>query len=235
MSNTYLDLLAYFGIGGAHPGGFDLTESILENENILSNESVLDIGCGTGQTAAYLAEKFKCQVTAIDNHPIMVEKAKKRFKNNNPPIKVIEGDAENLSFADDSFDLIIAESVIAFTNISKTLSELSRVLKNTGSMIIIEMTTEQNLPQGLRKEIRNLYGIRQVLSEEEWLSVLRQAGFTKIETIETPSELLPSELTDINQSENIHPKLFDLLEKHHQFTLQNNRYLGYRVFKCHLF
>ena len=34
MSNDYLDLLAYFGIGGAHPGGFALTKSILEDENI---------------------------------------------------------------------------------------------------------------------------------------------------------------------------------------------------------
>ena len=71
-------------------------------------------------------------MTAIDKHPIMVEKAKKRLKNNNPPIKLIEGDAESLGFADDSFDLIIAESVIVFTNISKTLHELARVLKDIG-------------------------------------------------------------------------------------------------------
>lgn len=234
MANMYLDLLAYFGVGSAHPGGFRLTQSILENENILPVETVLDVGCGTGQTAAFLAKKFHCQVTAIDKHPIMIEKAEERFKNNNPPIKVIEGDAENLSFADDSFDFAIAESVIVFTNISKTLDELARVLKNTGRMIIIEMVVEPNLPIDLQKEIRNLYGIREVLREEEWISRLHQAGFTKIEMIKTPPTLSPSELQDINQSENIQSKFYDLWEKHHQFIVQNHHFIGYRVFKCHL-
>ena len=81
MSNAYIDILAYFGIGGAHPGGFNLTQSILDAENIPPTQSVLDIGCGTGQTAAFLAERFNCQVTAIDKHPVMVQKARIRFVN----------------------------------------------------------------------------------------------------------------------------------------------------------
>ncbi|SES19004.1 class I SAM-dependent methyltransferase [Psychrobacillus sp. OK032] len=206
----------------------------MEDENIQRTEAVLDLGCGTGQTAAYLAERFHCQLTAIDKHPIMVEKAKERLKNNNPPIQLIEGDAENLRFADDSFDLVIAESVIAFTHISKTLDELARVIKNTGRMIIIEMTAEQNPTEALQREIFSLYGIREVLTEEEWRAKLQQAGFTKIETIKTPSALIPSELHDVNQSKNIHSKFFDLWEKHDQFVLQNNHFIGFRVFKCHL-
>lgn len=234
MSNDYLDLLAYFGIGGAHPGGFALTKSILGAENIQPTEAVLDIGCGTGQTAAYLANEFNCQVTAIDKHPIMVEKAKMRLKNNNPPIKLIEGDAESLGFADDSFDLAIAESVIVFTNISKTLHELARVLKDSGRMILIEMTAEQKLPEALQKEIRRLYGIQEVLNEEEWKLKLQQAGFTKIETIQTPTALIHTELNDIHQSKNIDSKLYDLWDEHHQFILHNNESIRYRVFKCHL-
>src|SRR6185437_15326187 len=115
MVNTYLDLVAYFGIGGAHPGGFSLTQSILEDEKIQPFESVLDIGCGTGQTAAFLAQRFKCHVTAIDNHSIMIKKARERFGNDDSSVLVIEGDAQNLDLLDNSFDLIIAESVISFT------------------------------------------------------------------------------------------------------------------------
>ena len=129
MHNNYLDLVANFGIGGAHPGGFSLTQSILENENIQPYESVLDIGCGTGQTAAFLAQRFQCQVTAVDNHPIMIKKARERFESNDSTILVIEGDAQNLNLMDNSFDLIIAESVISFTTISKTLNELIQSLK----------------------------------------------------------------------------------------------------------
>lgn len=234
MSNDYLDLLAYFGIGGAHPGGFNLTQSILEDENIQSTESVLDIGCGTGQTAAFLEKRFECQVTAIDNHPIMVEKAKKRFEHVESTVKVVEGDVQRLDYADNSFDLILAESVIVFTNISKTLNELARVLKSDGRMIIIEMTAEQHLSEDLQSKICSLYGIHEILNESEWTLRLQQAGFAHVEIIDSPSELIESEINDINQSEHIHMDLFDIWEKHNDFIIHNSHLIGYRVFRCRL-
>lgn len=233
MSNAYLDLLAYFGIGGAHPGGFSLTKSILEGENIQPNESVLDIGCGTGQTAAFIAERFNCQVTAIDNHPIMVEKARQRFNKVEAPVKVIEGDVQNLDFIDNSFDLILAESVIVFTDISKTLKELSRVLKSDGSMIMIEMIAEQYLSDELQKKAGTLYGINEILTTDEWMPRLAQCGFTKVEMINTPSVLIQSEINDINQSKNISMNLFELWEEHNEFILHNREFIGYRAFKCY--
>ena len=234
MSNSYLDLLAYFGIGGAHPGGFNLTQSLLEDENIQPVDSVLDIGCGTGQTAAFLAERFHCQVTAVDNHPIMVEKARERFKNRKVSVNVMEGDTQHLDFADNSFDLIIAESVIVFTDISKTLKELSRVLKSDGRMIIIEMIAEQYLTEELQRKVCSLYGIHEVLTEKQWILQLQQAGFTQVDMINTPSELIQSDITDINQSKNINTDFYDLWEEHNEFILRNRKFIGYRTFSCHL-
>ncbi|MFE6169844.1 class I SAM-dependent methyltransferase [Viridibacillus arvi] len=233
MSNAYLDLLAYFGIGGAHPGGFNLTQTILEDANIQLSESVLDVGCGTGQTSAFLAKRFNCQVTAIDKHPIMIKKAVERFKNNPASVKVVEGDAECLNFEDDSFDFIIAESVIVFTDIEKTLHELARVMKSNGRIILLEMTAEKNLSKELQRTVCNLYGIKEILSEEEWRVKLQQAGFTRIEIIDTPSELSPSEVDDINQSDNIKKELFDLLEEHNELITHYHHFIGYRAFKCY--
>ena len=234
MVNNYLDLIAYFGIGGAHPGGFSLTQSILEDEKIQPFESVLDIGCGTGQTAAFLAQKFECQVTAVDNHPIMLKKAKERFENNDYPVLVIEGDAQNLDLPDNSFDLIIAESVISFTDISITLNELSRVLKSGGRMILIEMAAEQSLSEELQEKARSLYGINEILNEQEWKLKLQQAGFTQIKIIDTPSELLQTEINDINPSENISMDFFDLWDDHNHFITQNHDFIGFRAFRCNL-
>ena len=234
MSNDYLDLLAYFGIGGAHPGGFPLTQTILENENIQPGKSVLDIGCGTGQTAAFLASRFGCDVTAIDNHPIMVEKARERFINKEYSVKVIEGNIENLPFVDNSFDIILSESVIVFTNISKTLRELSRVLKRNGSMIMIEMIAEQTPSEELKRKVHSLYGIHEILQVEEWIATLLQAGFTHIETINISTEIAPTEISDINQSENINRNLYDLLEQHNEFMLNNGHLIGFRAFRCNI-
>ncbi|WP_172373314.1 class I SAM-dependent methyltransferase [Sporosarcina jiandibaonis] len=234
MHNSYIDLVANFGIGGAHPGGFSLTQSILEDENIQPRESVLDIGCGTGQTAAFLAQRFKCQVTAVDNHSVMLKKARKRFESSDSSILVIEGDAQSLNLMDNSFDLIIAESVISFTNISKTLNELSRVLKSGGRMILIEMTAEQSLPLEVQNKVCSLYGINEILNEQEWKSKLQQAGFSQIEIIDTPSGLIQTDITDINQSENINMDLYDVWEEHNHFITQNHDYIGFRAFRCQL-
>jgi len=233
VSNAYLDLLAYFGIGGAHPGGFNLTQTILKDANIKPSESVLDVGCGTGQTSAFLVKRFNCQVTAIDKHPIMIAKAVERFKNDPSTVKVVEGNAECLNFEDDSFDFIIAESVIVFTNIEKTLHELARVLKSDGRLILLEMTAEQNLTEKLQRKVCNLYGIKEILSEDEWRAKLQQAGFTRLEIIDTPSELSPSEVDDINQSDNIKKELFDLLEEHNELINHYRHFIGYRAFKCY--
>lgn len=234
MLNKYLDLLAYFGIGGAHPGGFDLTKSILKDEVIQPNESVLDIGCGTGQTAAYLEQRFECKVTGVDNHPIMIAKAKERIKDSSSPLKIIEGDVQNLVFEDKSFDLIISESVIVFTDITKTLNELTRVLKTNGRLIMIEMAAEQDLSEEIRNEVRSLYGINEVLNEEEWILKLKQAGFAKIELIDTPAELKQTEISDINQSENLNIDLYDIWDMHNNFVNQYHSVIGFRAFTCHL-
>ena len=234
MANNYLNFVAYFGIGGAHPGGFSLTQSILKDEKIQPFETVLDIGCGTGQTAAFLVQRFGCQVTAVDNHPTMLKKARERFKNTESPILVIEGDAQNLDLLESSFDLIIAESVVTFTDISKTLHELSRVLKSCGRMILIEMVAEQSLSEELQEKAYSLYGINEILNEQEWKFKLQQAGFTKIELIDTPSELMQTEINDINPSKNINMDFYDLWDEHNSFITQNQKFIGFRAFRCQL-
>ncbi|MGZ4106989.1 MAG: methyltransferase domain-containing protein, partial [Tumebacillaceae bacterium] len=89
---TYHDFLANFGIGGAHPGGMTMTRDILQREGIAKGTRVLDVGCGTGQTSAYLVRQFGCQVTAIDRHPLMLEKARRRFQRERLNVTLVQGD-----------------------------------------------------------------------------------------------------------------------------------------------
>src|SRR5690625_7715526 len=96
---NYHDFLALMGVGGAHPGGLSFTKHLLKNVQIDQNSSVLDAGCGTGQTAAYIAETYGCHVTAIDRHPVMIEKAKQRFEANNIKVDLIQGNIEQIGRA----------------------------------------------------------------------------------------------------------------------------------------
>lgn len=54
MKPSYQDALAYYGVNGAHPGGLSLTKYLLQQERITSTTQLLDAGCGTGQTSAFI-------------------------------------------------------------------------------------------------------------------------------------------------------------------------------------
>ncbi|MHA1284901.1 MAG: class I SAM-dependent methyltransferase [Promethearchaeota archaeon] len=77
-------------------------------ENIDKNSKVLDIGCGIGYLAYNIAKKAK-MVTAIDNNPNIIIKAKSRFNKDN--LKFIYADATTYQF-NEKYDYIILSNVL---------------------------------------------------------------------------------------------------------------------------
>lgn len=238
LKSTYQDALASYGIGGAHPGGLHLTKQILQKENISPNTTVLDAGCGTGQTSAFLAKEYKCRVTAIDHHPIMVEKAKQRFASENLSISVTQGSIEEIPFPDHSFDIVVAESVTAFTNIHKTLNEYYRVLKPNGILIDLDMTAEGQLSDEEKSHICTVYGMDNVLTEQEWIQQMFSAGLHPVEILAGTSianhlqQPQPMHDPEFNMSPNVTPELVAILIAHNELTNMYGQLIGFRVFRA---
>ena len=180
---SYLELLAKYGINGAHPGGMELTVKLLKNTTIDSNTHILDVGCGTGQTSAFIAKKYCCHVTAVDVNEEMLNKSYDRFKKEELNVILQKANAEELPFAPRSFDILLSESVTAFTNINKALKEYNRVLKPLGTLIAIEITSTSKLDSRDMSNIKNVYNIDRILTNEEWIRALNEAGFNSIEII----------------------------------------------------
>ena len=180
LNYTYLDCLAIFGVGGAHPGGLQLTKELLSREKIDETKSILDAGCGTGQTSAYIAEQYRCNVTSLDCNKIMLDKARQRFSSLHLPIEVKQGSTENLPFDEGLFDIILSESVISFTDVSLTIPEFKRVLKPNGVLLAIEMVLEKSLSEEELKPIVDFYGVSQLLTENEWYNFFQKANFKQV-------------------------------------------------------
>ncbi|WP_102707858.1 class I SAM-dependent methyltransferase [Terribacillus saccharophilus] len=235
MNYTYLDCLALFGVGGAHPGGLQLTKRILAEEKINGDTALLEVGCGTGQTTAYLAQHYGCSVSALDNNSIMVEKARQRFSSLDLTIDAKVGDTRNLPYPDKHFDIVLSESVISFTNLISTLPELKRVLKSNGRLIAIETILEQTISEEERSQIVDFYSFPQLLTEGEWVKAFRDAGFQRIDittyqpTLEQVDE---QHAADYSLSETIDDALLEILGKHEEIMLQNKDILGFRIFRC---
>jgi ubiquinone/menaquinone biosynthesis C-methylase UbiE len=225
----YLDVLAKFGVGGAHPGGLNLTKEIMGIENINSTSQILDVGCGTGQTAAYLASTYGANVTGIDIDPIMVTKAKQRIKNNRLPVKIMQGSIENIPLPDQLFDFILSESVLSFVNQPKALNEISRLLKSDGRFIAIEHTVIKQLTEKDENEIKQFYGFHSLNTQEDWVASLNQAGFEQI--LIQKSTIIESE-PDYHFSEEIEPELYEIMAKHIELTSKHLGDLDYRIYLC---
>ncbi|MFC4322809.1 class I SAM-dependent methyltransferase [Litchfieldia salsa] len=234
--NDYLEFLALFGVGGAHPGGFPLTKKILQEEGFSVNAKVLDIGCGTGQTAAHLISKYQCEVTAIDKHPIMINKAKKRFQTLGYTLQLSQEDAENLSFKNHQFDYVLSESVLSFTDCEKSLGEIKRVLTNDGVLIAIEMTNEENLSTLEMEEIKKFYGVKKILAEEEWKQLFIDSGFTNVSIRKADSLLtnLEEEFnnTEFQLSQGIPQSYVKIFDQHEELTNKYKHKLGFRIYRC---
>lgn len=235
MNYSYLDFLALFGIGGAHPGGLQLTKELLYREKIDETKSILDAGCGTGQTSAYIAQHYRCNVTSLDCNQISLDKARQRFISLHLPIEIKKGSTENLPFNEDAFDMILSESVIAFTDVFSTISEFKRVLKPGGVLLAIEMVLEKPLSEDEMKRIIDFYGVSQLLTENEWYDYFQEAGFNQITVEKSKLQLHDVDVynaPDFSLSENINVELFEILENHAYYTAVYKNILGFRVFRC---
>jgi ubiquinone/menaquinone biosynthesis C-methylase UbiE len=103
------------------------------------NKKILEIGAGRSEFLS-LFDKDN-EVTALDISPVLLKKNKAKAK-------LVVGDAENLPFADNSFDFVYLVGVLHhLEDQKKALQEIDRVLKTGGQVFISEPTKwSLNLP-----------------------------------------------------------------------------------------
>jgi len=114
-----------------------------------SPRQILDAGTGTADFAIAALELNPEKVVGIDISGEMLELGKKKLlrRNLTEKIELQYGDAENLSFADDTFDAVISGfGVRNFENVNMGLRELRRVLKRDCPLVILEFSKPATVP-----------------------------------------------------------------------------------------
>jgi len=179
---TIYDSWERFGIT-KHWGVINATRRLIELCNITLGQYVLDVGCGTGYTACLLAKDYQAEVIAADLRLKVLEEAKKRIEKENVGnrVETIEADAYKLPFTSNTFDAVIAESVLAFCDKKRISSEVYRVLRPGGVFGNNEGTYLKPPPAQLDSFLSESYGMDvKLLQEEEWRAVYGESGFEVI-------------------------------------------------------
>jgi ubiquinone/menaquinone biosynthesis C-methylase UbiE len=105
----------------------------------LSGKQVLEISCGHGGGASYLVRTLRpVSYTGLDLNAAGIDLCRKRY--NLPGLDFVHGDAEDLPFADQSFDVVInVEAAHLYPRFPRFLAEVARVLRPGGYFLYADL------------------------------------------------------------------------------------------------
>ncbi len=113
------------------------------------NPYILDVATGTGDLAIAAMKIRPVKIAGIDISQNMLEIGRKKIEKSGlkDKIELLQGDSENIPFADDTFDVaMVAFGVRNFSDPVKGLTEMKRVLKDGGLIMVLEFSKPTSFP-----------------------------------------------------------------------------------------
>ena len=170
-----------------------------EFAGIKKGDTVIDLGSGAGNDV-FVARAItgdEGKVIGLDMTEEMIEKAnsnnaKLGFKN----VEFKFGEIENMPIENNLADVVISNCVLNLVpDKTKAFSEIYRILKPGAHFCVSDIVIKGELPAGLKKSAEMYAGcVAGALQQEEYLQVIKDAGFKDIEIKRTKDVGLPDDL-----------------------------------------
>ena len=151
-------------------------------------ETVVDLGSGPGLDAFLAARQVGAQgkVIGVDMTPEMLERARTNAaKGGYANVEFREGRLEHLPVADASVDAITSNCVINLVpDKAKVFSEIARVLKPGGRVVVSDIILDGELPEPLASDLLAWAGcVAGAIRRETYFGQVKAAGLTDVETL----------------------------------------------------
>ena len=173
-----------------------------EFAQIQEGDVVIDLGSGAGNDA-FVARSITGpagKVIGIDFTEKMVEKARtnaEKLSYNNVEFRI--GDIESLPVTANVADVVVSNCVLNLVpNKTQAFTETFRVLKPGGHFSVSDIVLIGELPEGLRKNAEMYAGcISGAIQKEEYLQIIKEAGFTNIKIQKEKKIIIPDEILSV--------------------------------------
>ncbi len=167
--------------GASLQEAMDNTNIIMaEAANLTPDDRVIDLGCGYGSTARYIASHYGCTVIGqtISNEELKLAQERAEKSDASHLLKFEWGDFHNIEYPDGSFDVVWSqEAFLHGADKNQILSECYRVLKPGGTFIFSDILVRRETSQADRERIYARLNTVDIWDHPDYEQAIKQHGF----------------------------------------------------------
>ncbi len=174
-----------------HYGGLAAVDTLARKAGISAASRVLDVGAGLGGPARFLASRYGCRVAALELNRGRAAGAARltRLVALDERVRVIQGDAIALPFADASFDACLSqEALLHIEDKARMLAECRRVLVPGGRLSFSDWIAHPRLGDRERARLWKWMAATTLQTLDGYRVLLGDAGFKAIEAEDISDE-----------------------------------------------
>ena len=167
-----------------HFGGIPATDALAHHAQINESTHVLDLCCGLGGPARYLAYHYGCRVTGVDLNTDRLAGAVRLTERTKLQDRVLfhHANALQTGLADETFDVIVSQEAFCHIPDKKTLiAECVRLLKPGGRIVYTDILARNSMTNEIRSRLENEMVFSELSTLEQYCHLLEEKGCHVVE------------------------------------------------------
>jgi len=198
---------------------------MLDHLNTIDSDTrFIDLGSGYGGSARFIAEKFGCNIVALNVSEIENDRARtlNRQQNLDHLIDVVDGNFEDIPFGDESFDVVWSQdSFLHSPAREQVIGEASRVLKPGGEFIFTDPMKSDDCPDGVLQPILDRIHLDSMASPKFYRIIASEHGLKAINYDELTEHLERHYSAILNESEKREEELSEQISEEYRENMKN--------------